>query len=412
MNTLWQGSTNDGDPIVMYDQFADRWVISQFQISSYTLLIAVSTTPDPLGTYYEYSFTVPEFPDYPKYSIWHDGYYLTLNTIGGGQNAVVFDRTSMLAGIPNAQMQITTIPDMPGTGIGVLPSDADGSLPPAGTPNYFVYFNDDAWGEYPLDHLRVWEFNVDWANPSNTNISSPYTINVSSFDSQFQPWGQGDIEQPGVAQKLDAIPVAMMYRLQWRDFGTHETLVCNHTVDVSGNDHAGIRWYELRSTGGNFALHQEGTYAPDNDHRWMGSIAMDAGGNIGLAYSVSGTSTYPSLRYTGRYANDPAGQMTFGEQVLVDGLASQDWVNRWGDYSQLQLDPIAGNQFWFVGEYMGANSGNWRTHIGSFQIASPDSIDLATTAITAPTGGQMTASEVVSVNVLNPGLGDAQSYSV
>ena len=132
-------------------------------------------------------------------------------------------------------------------------------------------------------------------------------------------------------------------------------MVCNHTVDVNGNDHAGIRWYELRKNvaGPNFTLHQEGTWAPDSDHRWMGSIAMDAAGNIGLAYSVAGTSTFPSLRYTGRYANDTPGQMTFAEQVIVDGQSSQDWVNRWGDYSQLQLDPLAVNQFWFVGEVHG-----------------------------------------------------------
>ncbi len=408
LSTLWTNSTNDGDPIVMYDQHADRWFISQFQISTNTLLMAISTTPDPLGSYYQYSFTVPEFPDYPKYSVWHDGYYLTLNTIGGGENAVVFERDAMLTGNPSAQMQIMTIPDMPGSGIGVLPSDADGSLPPTGTPNYLMYFNDDAWGEYAGDHLRIWEYSVDWVTPANTTLSSPYTVSVTAFNSEFQPWGSGDIEQPGTGQKLDCIPIAMMYRLQWRDFGTHQSLVANHTVDVNGNDHAGIRWYELRKTTGNFSLYQEGTYAPDSEHRFMGSVALDSYGNMALAYSVSSSTTYPSQRYTGRYANDPLGQMTFTEQVIVDGLSSQTTMNRWGDYSQLQVDPVEAKKFWFVGEYMGNNS--WRTHISSFQIASPDSIDLATTGITNPTGGQMSATEGITVNVLNPGMTDAASY--
>ncbi|RMG81257.1 MAG: hypothetical protein D6707_05055, partial [Bacteroidetes bacterium] len=262
------GTSNDGDPIVLYDKFADRWFLSQFQTGNNEIVIGISQTNDPLGQYHVYTFQFNSFPDYPKYAIWTDGYYMTANM--GQQNAVAFERDKMLVGDPSAGMIALTFPNLYTNGFfSALPCDVDGNtLPPAGTPEYFFYFNDDGWGQYPQDALRVYQMTVDWNNPNNSTIVLSQTIPVSPFDSEFtSTWD--DIEQPGTSQRLDGVPGAIMYRAQYRSWGTYNTVVLNHTVDVDGTDHAGIRWYELRDANdGNFSVYQEGTYAPDADNRW------------------------------------------------------------------------------------------------------------------------------------------------
>jgi hypothetical protein len=161
-----------------------------------------------------------------------------------------------------------------------------------------------------------------------------------------------------------------MHRVQYRNFGTHESLVGNFTVDVDGADQGGIRWYELRKTGaGPWSLHQEGTHAPDTDNRWMGSIALDGAGNIALGYSVSSEATFPSIRYAGRLPIDPPGTLPVGEVSLVEGGASQTFLSRWGDYSSMNVDPVDDCTFWYTNEYIPANGGEfWRTRIGKFSF--------------------------------------------
>ncbi|MCT4581718.1 MAG: GEVED domain-containing protein [Flavobacteriales bacterium] len=402
------GGGNAGDPIVMYDKYADRWFLSQFKgYPMGEVFVAVSQTADPLGAYYLYEFDLGSFPDYPKYSIWSDGYYLTANK--SGENTFVMERDKMLLGDPSAQIIGFTIPSLSTPGFfSVLPATASSTLPAVGTPNYLFYFQDDAWAG-GTDNLKIWEVSVDWATPTNSSISAPQVLNVTPFDSEFDAnWN--DITQPGTSSKIDAVPGALMYMGHYRSFNNYNAIVLNHTVDVNGANLAGIRWYELRQSGtGPWTLHQEGTFSPDTENRWMGSIAMDYQGNIGLAYAVSGATTFPSLRYTGRYATDPLGQMTLNEGVIVNGTSSQTGVNRFGDYAQMTIDPTDDATFWFTGEYI---SNGWKTRIASFKIANDSDDDIGISAVTSPSSGGLSGSEQVTVTINNYGLNPQSNFPV
>ncbi|MFN3342045.1 MAG: T9SS type A sorting domain-containing protein [Flavobacteriales bacterium] len=373
LSSLWSGSSNSGDPIVMYDRHADRWFISQFQTGNNAILIAVSTTNDPTGTYYAYSFipVASQFPDYPKFSIWHDGYYMTANY--STKRIVVFDRAKILVGDPSAGMLIRNMPSTPSNGFFcALPADADGQLPPSGTPCPVFSFEDDAWASGSADRIRVYNVSCDWSA-----LTIDFTLNqllpAQPFNSVFNAsWN--DIEQPGTTQKLDAIAGVLTYRAQYLRWTGYNTVTLCHVVKVdAATGQAGIRWYELRQnqSSGTWSIYQEGTYAPTTESRWCGSIAMDEQGNIGMAYAVSGSSTFPSIRYTGRLATDPLGQMTFIEQVGATGTSVQTGVNRFGDYSQTSLDPD-GLTFWHTGEYISAGR---KTRIFSFRIAGAAGVD-------------------------------------
>jgi hypothetical protein len=374
LSSLWPGSNDLGDPIVLYDRHADRWFISQFQSQPNKILIAISETPDPLGAYYAYSYSFTQFPDYPKYSVWWDGYYMTSNS---NKTAVVFDRTKMLAGDATAGMVALTAPSAITAGFtSVLPADADGDLPPNGTPCYFFNLEDDAWGSNP-DRIKVYEMDVDWVTTSNTTVTSSQTINTAPFDSNFGS-GFNNISQPGTTQKLDAIPGVVTFRAQHTRWVGYNSIMLCHVTDVGAN-RGGIRWYELRDNNdGNWVIHQQGTYSPDaTGSRFIGSIAMDANGNIGLAYSHTDVTNnlFPGLRYTGRYANDPLGEMTLPETVGQVGLDFQEGINRYGDYAHMSLDPN-GSTFWFTGEYIGSNGGP-RTRIFSFDLQATVGLDEA-----------------------------------
>lgn len=404
------GGGNDGDPIVMYDDDADRWFLSQFKQSNNSLQIAVSQTSDPTGAYYSYEFSLNSFPDYPKYSIWGNAYFVSANK--SAPQLYALERDKMLAGDPTASIQGFTVPSLATNGFfSILPSHATSSLPNASTPGYVFYFQDDGWGGVSSDHIKIWEVDLDWANSSNSTISTPQQLNVSAFDSEFTTsWD--DIEQPGTNDRLDGIPTAFMYMAQYREFSGYSSVVLNHTVDVDGTDHAGIRWYELRKTGSNpWTLYQEGTFAPDAESRWLGSICMDYQGNIGLAYSVSGPTVYPSIRYTGRYAADPLGQMTLAEEDIVVGTSVQTGPNRWGDYAQMTIDPVDDATFWYTGEYV-ANGGNRKSRIASFKIASDEDDDIGVVAIVDPNNGSLSTTEAVTVTIYNFGLNDQSGFPV
>lgn len=372
LSSLWTGSADEGDPIVLYDRHADRWFISQFNSGPNRMLIAVSQTGDPTGSYYTWSFNFTQFPDYPKLSVWWDGYYMTSNS---SKTAIVFEREAMLAGNANARMIALSAPSASNDGFrSVLPADADGEIPPAGTPCYFFNMEDNSWAGVTADRIKVYEMSTDWTNTANTAVVLTRTLNTTAFDGSF-PGNWDDIAQPGTSQKLDAIAGVFNFRAQYMRWGGYNTVVLCNVVDVNGSDHAGIRWYELRDADdGVWNIHQQGTWSPDAAHRWIGSIAMDNEGNIGLAYSFSDPANngYPGLRYTGRYANDPLGQMTVAEQVGMNGTASQAGINRYGDYAHLSLDPN-GTTFWYTGEYIGSG-GNTRTRIFSFDLASDVSV--------------------------------------
>ncbi len=385
-NTLWQGfggvceSTNHGDPITLYDTLANRWLMSQFSINGpYYQCIAISQTADPTGAWYRYAFQVSatKMNDYPHFGVWPDGYYMTVNQFTGGSSwggagVFVFQRSKMLVGDPTATFQYFDLYAVNSNFGGMLPADLDGStLPPAGAPNYFAEVDDSTWIG-PNDAMRIWKFHVDWTNPNNTTFGLNGQPNAILPVAEWVPLctsTRACIPQPGTTVKLDAIGDRLMYRLAYRNFGDHEALVVNHTVNA-GSNLAGVRWYEVRDPGGTPVIYQQGTYAPDSTHRWMGSVAMDSQGNMALGYSASSSSVYPSVRYTGRLANDPLGTMPQGEASLVVGSGYQtSQYNRWGDYSMMSIDPVDDCTFWYTQEYM-ASSGYapWSTRIGSFRF--------------------------------------------
>lgn len=397
-NTIWAGfggvceTRNDGDPSVLYDSLADRWLLSQFAVPfdagpSYEC-IAISTTGDPTGTYYRYQFTVSDtlFEDYPHFGVWPDAYYMTTNeftaTSFAGAGNFAFDRAKMLVGDPTASyqyFQLNTSRD------GLLPSDLDGSTPPpAGSPNYFLEVQDDAFGA-PSDRILVYEFHVDWANPANSTFINTATLNTAPFDSDLcVDQREKCIPQPGTTVKLEAIADRLMYRVAYRNFGTYEAIVANHTVDASGSGQAGVRWYEIRGLSGTPTIQQQGTYAPDAHSRWMGSAAMDGQGNLAVGYSVSSSTLFPSIRYAGRLAGDAANTLAQGEAEIKTGTGSQtNTAARWGDYTMLAVDPADECTFWYVNEYLTATSQlGWTTHIGTFRF--PGCIDARPTSTPTP----------------------------
>jgi hypothetical protein len=367
LRSLWAGSSNDGDPIVLYDRYVDRWVISQFQVSSNEILIAVSQTNDPTGSYYSWSFVpqAAQFPDYFKLSIWHDGYYMSANW---NERVVVFDRNAMIAGNSSINMIVKAMPTTPTNGFfAPIPADADGVLPPSGTPALFFSFEDDGWSSSNQDAIRIYQMSTNWASAASTTITLVTTLPTTAFNAVFTTsWT--DIPQPGTSQKLDAIAGILQFRIQYRRWSGYNTALMCWPVKVTGLQ-AGIRWAELRQNTSNnsWSIHQEGTYAPTSDYYWMGALNMDDNGNIGLAYNKSNASTIsPGLYYTGRLASDPAGQMTVAEQTVITGSGAQTITERWGDYAHMTLDPD-GVTFWYTGEYVASSAK--RTRIFSFQIS-------------------------------------------
>ncbi len=410
INQLWSTAGgeclahNDGDPVVVYDQMANRWVLSQFIArpdsgEQYGECIAVSTTSSATGSYYlyEFLFGADIFYDYPKLGVWPDGYYMMANefpTVGvtsSGTGAFVFERSKMLAGQPARVVYFDEAAHNPpgGQWIGQLPGDLDGStVPPAGSPNYFAEVDDPVGipptsvGDTGFD-LRLWKFHVDWANPANStfgNNGQPNaTIPVAPFVRPQCVYGYGDCApQKGGAQMLDVLGDRLMFRLPYRQFGTYGSLLLNHTVKTP-DGRIGVRWYEVRipKNGAAPTLAQQGTYAPDDVPtnqlwRWMGSIASDRNGDIAIGYSASGPNDYPSVRYTGRALGDPAGQMTQAEQVAYTGTGPQtEAEGRWGDYSDLTVDPSDDCTFWYTQEYLADDFfviGTWRTRVVSFKF--------------------------------------------
>jgi len=380
-SSVWFGmpnNENSGDAIVIYDEQANRWFFSQFSLPNgsgtapFYQMIAISQTPDPTGSWYRYQYEFADMPDYPKFGVWPDAYYMSANLFAGGagwvgNGAYCFDRTAMLAGNPDAlRVSFTLSPGAEGF-ISLLPSDCDGTFPAYGTPNYFTYIrtNDN-------QRLGVFEFQVDWGAPANSTFGNLTLLDVNPFGT-LGGWG-GGIPQKDSPQKLETLSDRLMYRLQYRKFNDYSSMVLNHSVD-GGSGNAGIRWYELRNSGSAWSIYQQATYAPDIHSRWMGSIAQDTAGTIAMGYSVSSDSIYPGIRYTGRLITDPLNQMTIMEKTIINGGGSQmgNWSgrSRWGDYSGMSVDPSAPTTFWFTTEYYATTSASsWQTRIASFTFGN------------------------------------------
>ncbi|HEY6039581.1 MAG TPA: MYXO-CTERM sorting domain-containing protein [Kofleriaceae bacterium] len=370
------GQSNDGDATVRYDHLADRWVVAQFSIGNnangpYYQCVAVSTTPDPTGTYARYQFNYNALNDYPKVGLWPDGYYFTFNMFGTqsfqGGKVCAMDRVKMLAGDASATMQCFDAGQNYG---GLLASDVDGhNPPPAGSPNYVIALDQDTAHAF-------WKLHVDWTTPASSTFTGPTAITAASY-SLICNGGGSCITQPTGGAQLASLGDRAMNRFVYRRFADHESLLLTHTVSATTG--SGIRWYEIRSPSTTPTVFQQGTYAPDGAFRWIPSIAMDASGDIAVVYSVSSSTIKPSVRIAAHAVTDPPGMFGAAESPVVDGKSVQTSIDRWGDYAALNIDPVDDCTFWATQEYHGATSngqGNWSTRIASFILPTCGSFAL------------------------------------
>ena len=431
-NTLFKGfggaceATNNGDAVVRYDQLADRWLVvmptfrrgpvrpdqpqpgrsgDPAQVSvpgkkdqpgqavrlfsppaqlnqppqprgqppapgpqgPYSMCYAISVGPDPFGPYYRYEFLRALFPDYPRPAIWPDGYYIPTST--GDEviqkHACVADRAKMLKGEPASEQCVII------DGVNFLNNaDLDGkTLPPRGAPNIMM-----AAGGTQLkkimedDGIFVWKFHVDWNNPANTKVTGPEKIAVAPYHYLCDGQLTNCVPQPGTDRRLDAQGDKIMARLVYRKIGKRESIVAVHSVNTSAGG-GGMRWYEFRiRKDRSVRLYQQGTYAPDGFYRWMASPAIDRRGNIGIGYSFGGTPNFAGQRFAARLRNDPPGQLTLGEIVLVEGEAAQTNTLRWEDYTQTAMDPSDDCTIWYVGDYFKKGATNYSSRIGAFRV--------------------------------------------
>ncbi len=338
------------------------------QAGSYAICYAVSTGPDPLGSYYRYEFLRPLFPDYPRPAIWPDGYYVPTSS---GDNVIqkqayVVERAKMLKGQDASEQGLIL------DGVNFLNNaDVDGKeLPPAGAPNIMM-----AAGGAQLNHvleddgIYVWQYHVDWADPSRTRLDGPQKIPVAPY--HYLGGGQltACVPQPGAERRLDSQGDKIMSRLVYRRIGRRESIVAVHSVTTSAGG-GGVRWYEFRlDKKRNVTLYQQGTYAPGGDYRWMASPAMDRLGNIGIGYSFGGMSNFPGQRFAGRLSGDPLGALTLHEAVLAEGEAAQTNTLRWEDFSQTAVDPSDDRTVWYVGDYLKLGATNYSSRIGAFRLS-------------------------------------------
>lgn len=391
-----------GDPIVVYDQFVDRWLLTQFTTSGFNdpakpfwNCVAISTSGDPTGSYYRYAFETENFqffPDYPKYGVWTDSYVITTREFGPtveyGIGVYALEKNKMVNGQADARAVSFFLDGndpqiLPLVGDGLLPADVDGKQKPkldAAIP--LVGTQDDgAAAVYggAFDAINIWDLHVKWRSTPTASLSLAAQLPTAPFDSIFPcaPTSRDCLPQPGITNRAQYIDILSYrqrptWRLAYRNFKDYETLVTNQSVEATPGM-AGVRWYEIRRVGSTYSLFQQGTFAPaDGVHRWMGSVAQDKFGNLAAGYSVvNGVDVFPGIRYTGRLAGDPLGEMTLGEGVIINGSAVQTTTNsRWGDYTSLNIDPVDDCTFWYVNEYYAVSTSpaSWQTRIASFKL--------------------------------------------
>lgn len=378
-NTLWSGfggqceSEDHGDGTVRYDALADRWVVGQFALGPsgkgpFFQCIAVSATGDPTGRYYRYAFAFSSFPDYPKLAVWPDGYYETMNMFSSsgaftGAETCAYERARMLTG-DLASMQCIAISTTFGA---ILPADLDGiAPPPVGAPNMEIGLGLDN------THLASFRFQVDWSPGHAGTTLTETEIGVAAYQGACSGGGTC-IPQLGTTQLLDSLADRVMYRYAYRNFGDHESWMVNYSV--TAGPASAPRWFELRRTpaavSGPLSLYQDSTFAPDASHRWMGSVAMDASGDMALGYSKSSATMKPAIAYTGRLVTDPLNTMEPETIVLAGAGAQTTGLNRWGDYTAMNVDASDGCTFWYTNQYIPVDGTfNWATQIASFAFPS------------------------------------------
>jgi hypothetical protein len=370
IHNIWSGFSGDcssgdgGDPNVLFDKAAKRWVVGQLNSGDNAYCMAVSTSDDATGSYARYEFSFgSNLPDYPKLGVWPDGYYFSANIfLSGilftGADPCAFDRATMLNGGPANMICIQQ-----GSSVAsLLPSDLDGgTAPPAGEPNLYLELLDTS-------HLGLFKFHVDFSNPANSTFTGPTSITVVSYS---EACGGGTcIPQPN-GQQLDSLGDRLMFRNAYRNLSGTEYLVVNHSVTAGST--VGVRWYQIKNPNGTPTVAQQGTFAGpnggDSQFRWMGSIGMDQAGDIAVGYSESSSTQHPSIYYTGRVPSDPANTMETESQILAGTGSQNGGLSRWGDYSGISIDPTDDCTFFYTTEYIPSDgSFNWHTQIASFKF--------------------------------------------
>jgi hypothetical protein len=374
------GVSNNADSVVRYDQLADRWLIvvpvftrpPDNPQGPYAMCYAVSATPDPLGPYYRYEFQRPLFPDYPRPAVWPDGYYNPSSTSDNllpdvitQKHECIADRNKMLRGRP-ATEQCVVIDG----GVFMLNADVDGKRPPpAGAPNIMMSTGGTQLMKiFEDDGIYFYKVHVDWSDPSKTTVSPPQKMTVAPYHYLCDGQLSSCVSQPGTERRLDSQGDKLIQRLVYRNFGDHESILAGHSIATAAHG-GGVRWYEFRlNKARDPLLYQQGTYAPGGFYRWLGSIAMDRKGDIGIGYSFGGDPNYPGQRFAARTAKDPKGQLSFHESVLAEGQASQTSSLRWEDFTNIAVDPVDDCTFWFVGNYLKSGAASSTTRIGSFAV--------------------------------------------
>jgi hypothetical protein len=372
--------SNNSDAVVRYDQLANRWLIVVPVFSRppdnphgpYAMCYAVSATSDPLGLYYRYEFQRTLFPDYPRPAVWPDGYYNPTSTsddllpdVITQKHDCIADRNKMLKGLP-ATEQCVVIDGA----VFMLNSDVDGKRPPpAGAPNIMMSTGGTQLMKiFEDDGIYFYKVHVDWNDASKTTVSAPQKIAVAPYHYLCDGQLSSCVSQPGTGRRLDSQGDKLIQRLVYRNFGDRDSILAEHSVTTAAHG-GGVRWYEFRlNKQGDPMLYQQSTYAPGGFYRWLGSMAMDRKGGVGIGYSFGGDPNYPGQRFAARMANDPKGQLTFHESVLAEGQASQTGSLRWEDYTNIIVDPSDDCTFWFAGNYLKSGAASSTTRIGSFVL--------------------------------------------
>jgi hypothetical protein len=382
-NAIWSGfgscgRNDDGDPIVTYDKVAQRWFFGQnVFVTPYTVCIAVSTTSDATGSYNRYSYSLgnSSFPDYPKWGVWPDSvnnaYFQSFNIFQNGETeteaeACAADRANMLAG--NSAPNFVCF-NAPNGDFNLMPADLDGTtLPPSGSPGYYLEIASST------GNLNIWQFKPNFSVPSDSTFTGPTLITTAAFNEPCPSvLREACIKQPSPGEELEGLTDRLMYRLSYRNFGTYESLLVNHSVTptTGASSVSAVRWYEVRSPGSSPFVHQQGTFQNKAISYWMGSVAQDSFGDIALGFSGTDTTLDTSVFYTGRVPTDPLGTMETAKLVIKGTGVQENTDQRWGDYSDMTVDPVDDCTFWYTQMYIKTTgSFNWNTRINSFRFPS------------------------------------------
>lgn len=395
-NSLWAGfggeceTFNEGDIIAQWDKAAHRWLMAQNVLygGPYGACIAISTSPDATGTYYRFKFNMSGDPDYPKFGIWSNSYVQTNNDLSGPYraNPCIYNRAKLLAGDSSAEQVCFLLST---NDLSLLPADIDSpTLPPANQDVFLI----GSLGAVDSSHLSLYSIHVDWSNPQGATITGNNNSQLIAIPT-FTPACGGRyigycVPQPDGGEYLSALGDRLMYRfVYWEDrpvtsvkatpprpLPSQHWLV-SHAVTGSGGQNT-MRWYEFTApirvvTVSGLSLFQSGTYAPDANHRWMGSLARDKDGDILMGYSVSSSTTYPSIAVAGRVITDPLGTLE-PEVLVLSGTGSQvDSYGRWGDYTSMAIDPADDCTFWYTNQYYATTSSqNFLTQLASIRFAN------------------------------------------